>query len=282
MKRQAVFQEEKEMNRLAVQNRLLLNYEAPIFTQLFAKRSGLSVLDIGCNDGTKTIECFSNDAVSQVIGLEYNHKLAKQAQARYGGEKFSFYSCDVESVDFSEQMKNIMREKGIKGFDIIYLSFLLMHLKQPAQLLAGLQEFLLPDGQLIVIEANDSASVLEPDYNNLLQDFLEILKKDKYSGNRELGAVLPDMLRDCGYTDVKHWYNEIAAGEEDVEKKMKIFTMFFSYLPEDVEILQALYPEDAEYKNWAEWIQCNFGKLKKAILQENSSISMGMRILSCK
>ena len=76
----------------------------------------------GCNDGTKTIECFSNDAVSQVIGLEYNHKLAKQAQARYGGEKFSFYSCDVESVDFSEQMKNIMREKGIKGFDIIYLT----------------------------------------------------------------------------------------------------------------------------------------------------------------
>ena len=107
MKSQLVFQEKTEMERLRVQNSLLSCYEAPVFAQIFSERQNISVLDIGCNDGTKTVERFSSDAVSRVIGLEYNEELAQKAQKKYGNEKFSFYHVDVETEDFSKRLCEI-------------------------------------------------------------------------------------------------------------------------------------------------------------------------------
>ena len=41
------------------------------------------------------------------------------------------------------------------------------------------------DGKILIIEADDSNSKLNGDGGGLLGDFLSILKKDKYAGNRE-------------------------------------------------------------------------------------------------
>jgi len=282
VKSQAVFQEAKELDRLAVQNRLLLTYEEPIFSHIFSQRSGLRVLDIGCNDGSKTVQRFSSESVAAVMGLEYNPELADRAQRTYGGGKFSFHACDVESGDFSRQLGEWMGEAGIRGFDVVYLSFLLMHLRQPERFLTALRPFLAPGGQLVVVEANDAASFLKPYENRLLREFLDILEKDVYSGNRKLGHLLPQTLEKCGYRKVTLWHNAIGASGPETEKKADIFTMFFSFLAEDVEILRALYPEEPEYRQWAHWLEQNFDKLKAAIMGPDSSISMGMRILTCE
>jgi hypothetical protein len=66
---QLVFQDKKEIKRLRVQNSLLACYEAPILAQIFAEGQNLAVLDVGCNDGCKTLERFTSDSVSPVIGL---------------------------------------------------------------------------------------------------------------------------------------------------------------------------------------------------------------------
>ena len=58
MQNQLVFQEKTEMERLRVQNNLLACYETPVFNQIFSGRQNLAVLDIGCNDGMKTVERF--------------------------------------------------------------------------------------------------------------------------------------------------------------------------------------------------------------------------------
>ena len=111
MKSQLVFQEKMEMERLRVQNSLLSCYEVPVFVQIFSERQNIAVLDIGCNDGTKTVERFSLDEVSCVIGLEYNEELAQKAQKKYGNEKLSFYHVDVETEDFSKRLCEILKEK---------------------------------------------------------------------------------------------------------------------------------------------------------------------------
>lgn len=281
MQNQLIFQDDKEKSRLGVQKRLLSCYEAPAFAHVFSAKKGLAVLDIGCNDGTKTVERFSADAVEKVIGLEFNEALAKSAQLRYGDDRFSFYSCDVECPDWPEKMKKLMEDKGIDGFDVIYLSFVLMHLRAPERLLGMLQQFLKPDGHLMIVEADDGASVLTPDEERLLPDFLSILSKDRYSGNREIGGRLEEMLAACGFGQVVVWCDRISAGKGEDEKKKDIFDTFFSYLPEDVALLRGEVPENEDYRIWADWLKHHYCVLKRLIMQEDSTISMGMKIVSC-
>lgn len=281
MQSQLVFQEKTERERLRVQNSLLSCYEAPVFAQLFPEGQEICVLDIGCNDGAKTVERFSSDAVLRVIGLEYNRELAEKAEEMHGNGKFSFCACDVEGRDFPDRLREIMREKQIDGFDVIYLSFVLMHLLDADRLLCALRPFLSAGGKLFIVEANDAASALTGDENGLLDAFLEILKKDKYSGNRELGAAICEKLAACGYEDLTVWHDAISAGRGEAEKKAAIFTTFFTYLSEDVRLLFEAEPENEEYKSWAAWLERNFETLKDLILREDSEISMGMKILSC-
>jgi len=281
MQSQLVFQEKNEIERLRVQNRLLSCYEAPAFESLFSEGRSLTVLDVGCNDGEKTFLRFSLPAVAKVIGLEYSDELARKAEESYGNERFSFYPLDVEAPDFTHRLEEIMRAQGLDGFDVIYLSFVLMHLADVDRLLRNLKPFLKEDGKLLIIEANDGASVLSNDENGLLGEFLDILKADKYSGNREVGAHMDETLSACGYDGIRVWSDAIAAGEGEMEKKQAIFTTFFSYLPEDVELLLGAAPENEEYRAWAAWLDRHYDALRQLILQEKSYISMGIRILTC-
>ncbi len=283
-----VFQDDKEIERLRVQNKLLSSYERPALDAIFGNSASAranagiqTVLDIGCNDGEKTVSIFSYNSISNVVGLEYNKKLAQKAQKDFGNDKFFFSTLDVESDDFLVTLGSIMKDKGIKAFDCIYLSFVLMHLKNPQKLLISLQGLLKDEGALVIVEANDSASSLSGDTGHLLATFLDILNKDKYSGNRSLGASVEQMVKACGYEDIKIWCDAVSASPGEQAKKQAIITTFFSYLEEDVDIL--LKEEDCEeYRKWKDWLVCHLPELESLILKEDSEISMGMKILSCK
>ena len=248
MQSQLVFQEKNEIKRLRVQNKLLSCYEAPIFTEIFSEGRNLAVLDIGCNDGVKTVERFSSDTVMKVIGLEYNADLANKAQKNFGGERFSFYPLDVEASTFSERLRTIMKEYCLDGFDVIYLSFVLMHLSDVKNLLCELRPFLKENGKLLIIEADDGASTLNNDMNGLLGEFLKILKADRYSGNREVGANICEILSACGYDNIRVWHNAISADEGEQEKKEGSLTTFFSYVREDVSLLIKTTPSEKDYR----------------------------------
>lgn len=281
MEKQLVFQEISEIKRLQMQNNLLSSYEMPVLEKIIDGKDNLSVLDIGCNVGSKTVKLFSLDSISCVIGVEYNKDLAIIAREEYGKGKFSFYHCDVESDVFLRMIHSVMEEKHIDGFDIIYLSLVLMHLSDVKKLLVKLHDILKPDGKLFIIESNDSASSLSGDENGLLDTFLQILKKDKYSGNRDVGENINEILSACGYENICNWYDAICAMQGEVEKKNSIFITFFTYLIEDVLLLLEAEPENEEYKEWAQWLEQNYDKLRNLILQDDSVVSMGVRILTC-
>ena len=128
MQSQLVFQEEKERERLRIQNLLLSQAEKPALEHFFKGKSELSVLDIGCNDGARTFHRFSDDRISRVIGLEYNQQLVERANSQFGNTKFSFYQMDVDRDSFSADFQKLCTEPEDREFDLICLSFVLMHL----------------------------------------------------------------------------------------------------------------------------------------------------------
>ena len=134
----------------------------------------------------------------------------------------------------------------------------------------------------MVVEADDSASALLPKGGELLTEFLSILKEDPYSGDRTVGHSLPQMLSRCGYEDIAIRHDAVTASGEERGKKRDIFTTFFSYLPEDVEILLQQQSDRCQYQQWSRWLQEHYAALESLILDGDSTISMGMRILSCR
>ena len=282
MQSQLVFQEKKERERLRIQNKLLSQAEKPALEHFFKGKSGLSVLDIGCNDGNRTFQRFSDQRVSRVIGLEYNQELVEKAHRQYGNSKFFFYQMDVESQSFSKDLQNLVDASAGGQFDLICLSFVLMHLLDGKKLLRTLEQFLKKDGVLFITESNDCASTLVPDEKNLLEQFLDILNQDKYAGRRDTGAKASGWLADFGYGNIHVWSPGISAGKEELERKNQIFQTFFSYLPEDVEILLEEEPDNRDYQEWQKWLGENYEGLRQQILSKDSEITMGMQILSCE
>ena len=282
MQSQFVFQEKKERERLLIQNRLLSQAEQPALEHFLEGRTELSVLDIGCNDGSRTFSRFSDDRISRVIGLEYNQKLVETAERKYGDSKFFFYQMDVEKGLLSKNLRNLPGRAGRGKFDLICLSYVLMHLQEGEKLLRRLRRFLKKDGVIFITESNDSSSRLIPDERGLLEEFLDILKQDKYAGKRGTGARLSGWLKNCGYDHIQVWCDGISAGVEEDERKKEIFQTFFSYLPEDVKILLSEEPDNGKYQLWQNWIEHNYERLRQLILQKDSKITMGMQIMSCR
>ena len=273
-----VFSGEKELERLATQNQLMRRSEAPILRELFAGKRGLNVLDIGSNNGEKTVRWFSDPAVAHVLGLEYNAALAQQAQETYGGGRFRFCTCDVEGEEFLPLLTGWMAEEGIDGFDVVYLSFVLSHLKAPEALLKCLRPLLRPGGTLLAVETDDEEATLTPE-DSRFRAFLEILAQDPYAGDRGFGGRLQAVLTDCGFGKTRLCCSAISAGPGEEEKKRMIFEMFFSYLPEDIAILRAASPGDERLAGWEHWMQEHYAALRQAVCAPDSRISMGMAVV---
>lgn len=277
-----VFQEKKEIERLKIQNKLLKSYEQPVYDRLIAECSEPIVLDVGCNNGSKAAERFGKTGVRRLIGLEALLDVAEAAQKTYGNDTYAFYQCDVEALNFEERLSQIMEQNKIEAFDVINISFVLMHLKDPRELLKTLRRFLVPGGRLFVIEVNDGISIVSPDEEQLFKGFLDILYEDPYSGDRDCGKKIPDILTETGYQNILLENTLIDAEQEDVQKKRAIFETFLSYLPEDVLLLQREEPDNCRYAEWKVWIDEHFERLKSLILENNTRVSMGVSIITCQ
>ncbi len=273
-----IFSAHRELERLTTQNRLMHECETPILRELLAGKRDLKVLDVGSNNGEKTVRWFSDPAVVKVLGLEYNAPLALQAQENYGDGRFRFCPCDAEAEDFVPKVRALMAQEGIGGFDVVYLSFLLSHLNAPETLLLRLRPLMESGGVLVAVETDDSRAVLAPE-DRRFGEFLRILAKDPFAGDRSLGGRLPSLLSGCGFRGPKRLCDAISAGPGEEERKAMIFEMFFSYLPEDVSILLSEAPEEALFAGWDRWLKEHHAALRRSICAASSRISMGMSVV---
>lgn len=276
-----IYQNEAELKRLELQGELLREYEQPVYQKIIDGRSGLKLLDLGCNNGQKTVKRFRGESFSHVIGLDYLEDMVQQAQQQYGDEVFSFHVCDVTAPDFIQRLRKIMKDKGIEAFDVIHMSFFLMHLKESGTVLAALKSVLARNGKLIMIEPDDTESRFEPDEDGLYPEFVEIQQKNPYAGNRFCARHLPGILSECGYNSIQLEHSGISATEEEMEKKQIIHSVFCSYFPEDIRILRGQEPKNPVYLLCEEWVRANYEKLRERILREDTKVNMGVKIYTC-
>lgn len=274
---ESIFLDEAENKRLRIQNELLAEYEQPIYREVIAGRTGLTLLDLGCNNGWKTRARFSQRNFRKVIGMDRLEESVREAEKAFGDGIFSFYTCDVEAADFSARLREVMREEGITGFDIIHCSFLLLHTKKPQEILDALRSFLAPEGKLILIEPADSSSFMTPDEEGLLRAFFTMLALDPYAGDRTLCDRLPMMLLESGYGEVRAECMEICATGKERAKKEAIFDTFCAYLSEDMLFLE----KQGKRRAAKDWVRQNAARLRRRMTEEGTTVSMGVKLYIC-
>lgn len=276
-----IYQDPRELARLEAQNRRMRTYEAPVWEKLLSGRSGIRILDVGCNDGKKTLERFSRPEIARVLGLEYHRDLAARAEKNCADSRFSFRACDVEAADFPQRLSQLMEESKIEVFDLIHLSFILMHMRDTRRLLEALSAVLTRGGKLVLVETDDTDSFISEDPDGLFQTFRSFLKIDPFAGNRNCGGQTFSMLKQMGFQKVCLVQNQITAMQDEPQKKEDLFQMFFSYLPFDMEFLLKQEPEQEEYQRCAAWLRLHLDALREQVLQCRQ-FSIGVSIMTCE
>ena len=277
----SIFDSDCERDRLYGQSRLLKEYEQPVYDLLLADRQRADILDIGCNNGRKTADRFAKYHAGNVIGIEFHEMPVAEAKKRHADEVFRFFQMDIEAGDFEDRINGIMDQHGIEGFDIINMSFLLSHLKNPPAVLKKLRKILDKDGKLVIVEAEDSLIEMAPDADGLIGLFLEALRADVFSGDREIGRKGPRLLKEAGYRGVAAQEIRICASDEERQKRELMFQTFFSYLPEDFKILCRQGSDYNGFEEMGRNIAENFEKFKTAFVDEAVRASCGIDIITC-
>lgn len=106
-------------------------------------------MDIGCNDGSlilDRIEGMTN--ISFVVGVDSNESMIKSNIEKCNKDNVFYVCSDCEKDDFLYDVNELMEEKKIEKFDLIVLSMILLHVKNPFKVLKNARTLLKDDGSL--------------------------------------------------------------------------------------------------------------------------------------
>lgn len=186
------------------------------------------VLDVGCAYGYVGSNRFADQKYTKVIGIDKNAAAIEQAKAR-SEEKFDYFVADVESADFVDTMTQYMQSHGINGFDVIFSSLVLHHLKEPYAALRKLRKLLSPSGYIVIRGSDDGTKIAYPDNNNLLNKILTKTLQVNGISDRLNGRKIFDWLTQSGFCNVKIHSFMRDTSHMDLDERDNLFRESFSY-----------------------------------------------------
>lgn len=217
----------------------------------------LKVLDIGCSNGFKTNLLFGKyKNIEKVVGIDIDDKAIMEAKEKYEDNKYTFELKDIDQLDTNNK------------YDIIYLSYVLQHLKEPKQYLKKLKNMLTDRGIIIIKVPDDSFKLCYPDKEDLLNKIFKlyedkIINKQnitKYT-DRHIGKKVFSYLKENNYQNVKLYYNITDTLNMTCDEKLKLFnsSIYFRNAEKKTNVNEKVKNEMNELLN----------KLKEKFKQEN-------------
>ena len=269
-----IFDTDYEIERLNAQEELLWKAQLPFYSG-FLNGEDMMILDIGCSDGYKTVKEFDRDNVRKVLALDSAPEAVSKAKANCGNEKFCFEMGNVEDADFEDRLIDLMKKYDIEAFDIVHLSLVVLHLKDPVRVLSILKKYIGKGGRIVIVEADDDKAALSPD-DYYLRKYNSLLKIDPYMGNRECANNMYIWLNKAGYGSIHDTY--VYAQGKDTATKKAMFDIYFSSLPVDFEDLCIDDPSNEDYRMAKDWLDENIDNIYEYLPQEKTVFSFGVSI----
>lgn len=187
---------ETEAKRLQAQNQILNSFSKDLIQSMI--RPASIILDVGCSTGGYIMSILEGIEYEHLLGVDMDPEVIKSANAKFGSDKNTFCALSVPSDEFDDYLL----EHDYEKFDIIHLSSVLLHQKEPVPFLKSLRKVLKKDGYLIIQDEDDGANLVYPP-NRFYDLAFEIWKDSKESGDRNCARKIPQYLKSAGFNKVK-------------------------------------------------------------------------------
>ena len=271
-----------ETTRLKKQGELLKKIGYNAYKKILSAGSDLSVLDIGCNDGSVLIDCLSGYSVKKIIGIDVDSDAVRRANASYSDDLRHFYNLDCEDPDFSFDLNKIMCENGIDGFDVVILSMVVLHLEDPFSVLKILKTALKSGGKIIIRDVDDGLFFAYPDDDGAFERLMHICNYCEATGFRHSGRQIYSLLKRTGMRniclEVAGWNS---VGMDD-EEKDAFFDVWASFIPRYLKLMVNKYPESKEMADDYKWLTSVYDDLKKRFIREDFIYQCGIMIYTAE
>ncbi len=254
-----------ERRRLNTQQKLMRGFDAPAYDKVKEKYERLVVLDIGTNTGEFVMDRLgTSENLEKLIGIEFDEKAVRYSNDTYGQEgKIEFYRLDAEADTFGDDLQEIMDSHGIKAFNVINLSMILLHLKTPYKLLKKLRAVLAKDGTIIVKDIDDGYNMAYPDENGDFAKAIEICGREELAGYRKSGRQIYTLLYRAGFKHVTQERLGLSTVGMDSDERSALFDTYFSFIGADLKQLLEKYPDDRRLKADSEWYDSVYDDLEE-------------------
>lgn len=276
--------EKSEIDRLETQLKLMRNFDCGAFGKAIKGYDELYVLDVGSNTGAMIMDRFKDAAnVKKIIGLEYNGEAVESANGTYGSvSAASFYQLNVEDADFVDKLLSIMESERIEKFNIVVVSMLLLHLKNPQKLLSSVRKVMADRGTIIIRDIDDRYNIAYPDANGDYSRVIDICSRNETSGFRYSGRQILTQLSRAGFKDINIEKIGLTTAGLSSDEREALFRTYFQFVLEDLEIMVKRYPEKAAYADDYEWFSSNYEDLFENFLAPDFYFSLGFMLYTAK
>ena len=272
-----------ESRRLETQQRMLLDFDMPVYEKYLEGKSGLNVLDVGCGNGKALMARLGKrDEVARIIGVEYDQTFVDKARADYEGTKASFFKLDAEGADFIDELRDIMDEEGIDGFDWINILAVVSHLKSPYQLFKNLRKVCNRGAVIFIRNIDDGLNFVHPDEKLMFERSFNMIAKCDTTGYRYSGRELYTLLHRAGYRDIVYERMGINSATMEYSDKEAFFDTIFLFLKNSINVTAANNPHNQEIQVERDWLEEHFEELEEQFLASDSFVNFGFLIVVAK
>lgn len=270
-----------EAKRLETQQKLLYNFDMPIYEKHLEGKSDLCALDIGCGNGRALMARLGDrKEISKIIGIEFNESFVEKAKADYESERVKFYRLDVESPNFLEELEAIMDENGIEKFDWINILAVVSHLKNPYHVMKTLRRVAARGATVFIRNIDDGLNFAHPDENMYFERAFNMLAKCDTTGYRYSGRELFTILHRAGYRDIVYEKMGINSAQMDYSEKEAFFDTIFLFLKNSIKVTAVNNPKNNEIQTEYEWLNEHFDELEEKFLASDFLANLGFVIVT--
>ena len=259
--------------RLADQQLLFREANDAVYDRLLQDKEHFNILDLGCNDGEFAgLHFLNRDGCDRVIGIDVSEKIFAEMIEH---PSFSAFLLDCEADDFIKRLRDIMSSFGIKHFDLINISFLLLHLKNPHNLLYRIRELLAPDGYVFIRDIDDTQTFAYPDKDDCIKRLKEIKNYCLHTGNRNTGGRIYTSLVDSGYSNISLIPEVFSTAGASKSQRKRLFYVNYSFVEENVQDMVNMNPSVKKYNDDYEWVKNNIEKVEHLFSHREFFYKMG-------
>lgn len=274
---------ENERERIQHQRFFLTEFAKKDFNSILENYKNFSILDIGCNTGEQCINMIERtDNLKLYVGIDREENAINYAKNLWNNPKVFFYGLDCEKKDFENKLQDIESNHNIKGFDIIFISMVLLHIKQPRILLDKVRNHINPNGKIVIIDIDDGFNIAYPDTKQHFKKAIDICEYTSFSGFRKSGREIYSYLNEMDMTNIKLHKCGLSTINMDRKQRDDFFNIYFWFILDDLRIMHNNNPDSKIIESDYKWINSVYDDMRLTFKKKDFFFTLGFMMFSAE